>query len=206
MADATADEIAAPAAPSLIKRMVKMAGIAALCIVALLIGLIASLGIDRVSAMLGGSDPAPVQMPATDHAATLPGASGHGDPVTADAQGAGHGTGHGDGAAETLVVTPMKEIIVNVTATTATGRQTTRFLKLNLALVYDETRAGAENIDDRMLFLRDSFQDYLRQLNEVDLQGSIGLVRLKAELLRRARAIADSDAPQEILIADLIIQ
>lgn len=54
--------------------------------------------------------------------------------------------------------------------------------------------------------MRDSFQEYLRQLNESDLQGSIGLVRLKAELLRRARVIAESEAPQQFLIADLIIQ
>ena len=89
---------------------------------------------------------------------------------------------------------------------TITGRQTTRFLKLNLALAYDNRVSGAENIESRKLFLRDSFQEYLRQLNENDLQGSIGLVRLKSELLRRARAISDSAAPQEFLIADLIVQ
>ncbi|MGY3439988.1 flagellar basal body-associated FliL family protein [Marinovum sp. KMM 9879] len=105
-----------------------------------------------------------------------------------------------------IVVTPFQEIIVNITSTTATGRQTTRFLKLNIALAYDSAMPGAENIEARKLFLRDSFQEYLRQLNESDLQGSIGLVRLKSELLRRARAISDSDAPQQFLIADLIIQ
>ena len=105
-----------------------------------------------------------------------------------------------------IVVTPFQEIIVNITSTTATGRQTTRFLKLNLALAYDNTLPGAPRIEERKLFMRDSIQDYLRQLNESDLQGSIGLVRLKAELLRRARAISDSEAPQEFLIADLIVQ
>jgi len=54
--------------------------------------------------------------------------------------------------------------------------------------------------------MRDSFQDYLRQMTERDLQGTIGLVTLKAELLRRARAITESEAPREILISDLIVQ
>ena len=40
----------------------------------------------------------------------------------------------------------------------------------------------------------------------IDAQIEDGLVRLKSELLRRARAISDSDAPQEFLIADLIVQ
>ncbi|KAF0674629.1 flagellar basal body-associated FliL family protein [Profundibacterium mesophilum] len=104
------------------------------------------------------------------------------------------------------VAMPFKEIIVNITSITATGRRTSRFLKINIALVYDNGAEGASNIEPRRLHLRDSFQDYLRLLTERDLQGSIGLVTLKTELLRRARAITESDAPQEILIADLIIQ
>jgi len=147
--------------------------------------------------LTGGEVPAAEAAPETaDHASAEP--SGHG----AEAGDAGHGVA----PKEQIVVTPFKEIIVNIAATTATGRETTRFLKLNLALVYDEAVPGADQIEPRKLFLRDSFQEYLRQLNEVDLQGSVGLVNLKSELLRRARAISDSDAPQEILIADLIVQ
>ena len=101
---------------------------------------------------------------------------------------------------------PFKEIIVNITDVTASGRRTTRFLKLNVALIYDEAAPGAANVAARQLYMRDSFQDYLRQLTVRDLQGSIGLVTLKAELLRRARTISGSDAPAEMLVADLIIQ
>lgn len=109
-----------------------------------------------------------------------------------------------DHPAHAMVV--FDDMIVNITAITATGRITSRFLKLNIGLVYDQTVAGAENVAERELFMRDAFQDYLRQLNERDLQGSIGIVNLKAELLRRARAITETTAPREILIADLIIQ
>ncbi|OWU83203.1 flagellar motor switch protein M [Oceanicola sp. 22II-s10i] len=194
------EQTAAPAKPSFVKRLGKLAGIAALCIAALFGGLAAALGPGRAIALFSGSDSGEAEHVTADN--------GH-DPAPANDHAAPADTG-GHGAAASaegsIVVTPFKEIIVNVTATTATGRQTTRFLKLNVALVYDETRPGAAQIEERKLFLRDSFQDYLRQLSDADLQGSIGLSRLKAELLRRARAVSDSDAPQELLIADLIIQ
>lgn len=105
-----------------------------------------------------------------------------------------------------LSVSPFKEIIVNINATTATGRSTSRFMKMNIALVYDSHLPGAERIEERRLFLRDSFQDYLRQLNERDLRGSIGLMTIKQDLLHRARTITDSDAPREMLVSDLIVQ
>jgi flagellar protein FliL len=136
----------------------------------------------------------------TGHEALKSGSHG-----TADAT---HGKteGHGDAATPALTVTPFKEIIVNINATTATGRTTSRFMKLNIAMVYDSHAPGAERIEERRLFLRDSFQDYLRQLNERDLRGTIGLVTIKQDLLHRARTITDSNAPQEVLVADLIVQ
>jgi flagellar FliL protein len=101
---------------------------------------------------------------------------------------------------------PFLEIIVNITATTATGRTTSRFMKLNVAVVFDPAAEGAERIEARKLFIRDSFQDYLRLLTERDLRGSRGFVIIKQELLRRVRTVTESDAAQEILISDLVIQ
>jgi flagellar FliL protein len=105
-----------------------------------------------------------------------------------------------------LIVLPIKEIIANIVSITETGRKRSRFLKLNLALVYDQNVPGSEHVTEREVYLRDAFQNYIRQLTERDLNGSIGIVRLKSELLRRARAVAESDAPQELLIADIIVQ
>lgn len=175
---------------SLGKTLIRVVGVGLLCLAALLAGVVVALGPDRAMAVFSGESPEPEAAPAEEHA-------------TEETHG---GDGHAAAPKEKIVVTPFKEIIVNISATTATGRETSRFLKLNLALVYDEAMPGADQIEPRKLFLRDSFQEYLRQLNEADLQGSVGLVNLKSELLRRARAIADSDAPQEILIADLIVQ
>jgi flagellar FliL protein len=108
--------------------------------------------------------------------------------------------------AEDLVVAPFREIIVNISATTASGRQTQRFLKLNLALVYDATADGADRLVERQPFIRDAYIDYLRLLSERDLSGSAGLARLRAELLHRARTLAETDAPREVLVVDLVIQ
>jgi len=180
------------------KTLLRIFALLLLCVVALAGGFVASVGPQGAMELVGLADDP------EDEAA----ASGE-DAVEDHAAGDGHGAAPATPAGlpgEHIVVTPFQEIVVNITATTATGRQTTRFLKLNLALAYDNRVSGAENIESRKLFLRDSFQEYLRQLNENDLQGSIGLVRLKSELLRRARAISDSDAPQEFLIADLIVQ
>jgi flagellar protein FliL len=113
---------------------------------------------------------------------------------------------HAATPAETLVVAPLDEIIVNIAATTASGRETQRFLKLNLALVYDSASMGAERLAERSVYIRDSYIDYLRLLNERDLRGSAGLARLRAELLHRARSLAETEAPREVLVVDLVIQ
>lgn len=160
-------------------------------IAALAGGLAVSMGPKAFMALLRGDTAAeaPAQAEAPAGTAAGPGVPG----------------GHGQ-AGSSLEVTPFKEIITNITATTATGRRTSRFLKLNIALVYDSQAEGADRVEARKLYLRDSFQEYLRQLTERDLQGTIGLVTLKAELLRRARAITESEAPRELLISDLIVQ
>ncbi len=101
---------------------------------------------------------------------------------------------------------PFEEIIVNITATSAAGRQTSRFLKLDLALIYDSAAPDAARLQERQVYMRDSFQDYLRTLDERDLRGSLGLADLKSELLRRARAVSGGEAPREILVSDMIVQ
>ncbi len=105
-----------------------------------------------------------------------------------------------------LVAMPFDEMIVNITAQAESGRQTSRFLKVDLALVYDRRQDAEGLVELRHIFLRDAFQDYLRQLADRDLEGTHGLVTVKGELLRRARAIVGSDAPHELVITGLVIQ
>ena len=105
-----------------------------------------------------------------------------------------------------LVIAPFREIIVNIAATTASGNQTQRFLKLNLAVAYDGSVDGADRILERQPYIRDAFIDYLRLLNESELRGSAGLASLRAELLHRTRALAETAAPRELLVVDLVVQ
>ena len=153
-------------------------------------GLMAALGYERTVALVTGGEDAPADPEGGADPAGVAGAAGDHDAAATDA----------------MAVIPFKEIIVNISATTASGRTTTRFMKLNIALVFDHRAPGAGRVNERRLYMRDSFQDYLRQLNERDLQGSQGLITVKQELLRRARTITESDAPQELLVSDLIIQ
>jgi len=160
-------------------------------------GLVLSMGSDKVLALIvGGGD----EEEGTGEESGVE--SKHADTETAETEMESE---HETTEAE-LIVAPIKEMIVNIVSITETGRKSSRFLKLNIALVYDEKIEGANHIAEREVYIRDAFQNYLRQLTERDLSGSIGVVRLKSELLRRARAVTESDAPQEVLIADIIVQ
>lgn len=152
-------------------------------------GLVVSMGTEGVMALINGSEEDP------QHATDVQ-EMDHDAKVDAD--------DHSSNPA--LVVDPMKEIIVNITSMSVTGRKTSRFLKLNLALVFDENIEGAAHVSERKIYIRDAFQNYLRQLTERDLSGNIGVIRLKSELLRRVRAVTESEAPKEVLISDIIVQ
>lgn len=66
--------------------------------------------------------------------------------------------------------------------------------------------APADPMQARQPRMRDAFIEYLSQLSEQDVTGSSGLASTRAELLRRARAVAGNDAPRALLIQDFIIQ
>ncbi|RVV96966.1 flagellar motor switch protein M [Mesobaculum littorinae] len=196
----TSGPTAAPAGGGGLRRAGMLALVVLLSLAALAGGLAAALGPQAALGLLGlgGGNPA---------AEAAAGQATDADAAPGDSHAAGHTDGHGAAAGPApLTLMPFDEIIVNVTDVTATGRRTSRFLKLDAVLVYDETVDGAGHVAARQVYMRDAFQDYLRQLTVRDLQGSAGLYDLKSELLRRARAISGSEAPSEILISDLIIQ
>ncbi len=182
------------------KRLPLILGLLLVSLLSLAGGLAAAVGPTQMIAMLTGGDSAETEAPAEgeEHADKD---EGHGE--APDAKAGEHGEAAADAGPQLL---PFDEMIVNITAISATGRVTSRFLKINLALIYDSGVAGAGQVAERQIYMRDSFQDYLRQLTDRDLQGTLGLVTIKAELLRRARAISGSDAPQEMLVSDLVVQ
>jgi flagellar protein FliL len=98
------------------------------------------------------------------------------------------------------------DILTNINGFDVQGKPTRAFLKLSLVLVYSPEPGAKELIAERRPFMRDLFNGYLRGLTEADTRGTVGLLNVKSELLKRARAAVGSDLPQEILISDLIVQ
>lgn len=117
--------------------------------------------------------------------------------------------GHGEADAAAVGVEGIlefEEIVTNINSFDARGTPIKAFLKLTLVLVYRPDPGAAELMRARQPFMRDLFTGYARSLNETDVRGMAGVLNVKAELLKRARAAAGSDLPQEILISDLVVQ
>lgn len=117
----------------------------------------------------------------------------------------GHGTGDAT-AGGNLALLDFQDLVVNVAGSSATGTATQRIMRIRFAMAYADPEKNAHLIEQKQPYLRDAILSYLRQLHEADLRGSDGLFLLKAELLKRARAVVGSDAPKEFLITDLVMQ
>jgi flagellar FliL protein len=74
----------------------------------------------------------------------------------------------------------------------------------------DEAEAGHGEKEDSapgpVPELRDAFIEYLSQLQEPEVRGSLGLVTMRSELLRRARAVAPELNASAVLIQEYVIQ
>ncbi|MDG1167596.1 MAG: flagellar basal body-associated FliL family protein [Sulfitobacter sp.] len=122
--------------------------------------------------------------------------------------------GHGDAEAKDgehveVVDTGMLEfgdILTNIQGFDAQGTPTRAFLKINLVVAYRTDEGAGDLMKEREAFMRDLFNSYLRGISESDVRGMAGVLYVKAELLKRARAATGNDLPQEILIHDLIVQ
>lgn len=97
------------------------------------------------------------------------------------------------------------ELLTDIHGYNAHGAPTQAFLKMGIVLVYRPESGATELLKEREPFIRDLFTTYLRGMNETDLRGMAGVMRVKSELLKRARAAVGNDLPQEILISDLIV-
>ena len=98
------------------------------------------------------------------------------------------------------------DMITNVQGTDNLGRPITSFVKINVVMSYRTEPGASELMEAREPFMRDLFNAYLRGLTASDVQGMAGILYVKAELLKRARAAVGNDLPQEILIKELIVQ
>ena len=134
---------------------------------------------------LGGS------APADEHAEGAPAAGGH---------GGGHGAAS-ELPSEHAAFLDVPDIVVNI----QTADSTPAYLKLSVSLELDsaEARTAIEPVMPRVV---DQFQTYLRELRVDDVRGSMGVMRLKEELLRRVNLAAAPTPVRDVLLKEMIVQ
>jgi flagellar FliL protein len=129
--------------------------------------------------------------------------TGHADD---DAEGAGTseadhaeaGTEEDRGAARFV---DMPDLLVNLKGD---GKRM-RFLRLRLALEVgsERTAASVKALTPRVL---DSFQMYLRSLTVEDVQGSVGMQRLKEEMIARVNVAIEPNRVRDVLFKEILVQ
>ena len=93
------------------------------------------------------------------------------------------------------------EMLVNLN----TGGRGTSFLKLKVTFEVQ----GEENMESVRKYypkIKDIFQLYLRELRPADLQGSVGLYRLREELLLRVNKVIYPAHINDVLFKDVLVQ
>lgn len=100
-----------------------------------------------------------------------------------------------------IVYYDMEELIINLNV----GSKSPSFLKMTVSLeVPNELQILL--IEKNMPRVRDSFQTYLRELRQEDLQGSAGLYRLREELLLRVNKSVYPAKVNDILFKEILVQ
>lgn len=117
---------------------------------------------------------------------------------------------HGHGEEKQAVAPPPKppvfldvpEILVNLA--NAPGERV-QYLKVRVVLEVKDQPLVAQ-IQPTMPRVMDLFQTYMRELRPSDLNGSIGLFRLKEELTRRVNTAISPNQVNAVLFKEIIIQ
>jgi flagellar protein FliL len=97
----------------------------------------------------------------------------------------------------------MREMTVNLAPDSVQDRA--RFLKFKVSLEVKDPKLVAE-IQPLMPRVEDSFQLFLRELRASDLEGSVGLYRLREELLRRVNIAVYPAKVDAVLFKEMIVQ
>lgn len=100
-----------------------------------------------------------------------------------------------------IVYYDLKDIIVNLN----TGGKMMSFMKLKISLEV----SGKDNLNALLKFtpkIKDVFQLYLRELRPEDTRGSVGLYKLKEELMIRVNKIIYPAYINDILFKEILVQ
>ncbi|MEW6769112.1 MAG: flagellar basal body-associated protein FliL [Pseudomonadota bacterium] len=116
--------------------------------------------------------------------------------------------GHGEQQAEAAppakppVFLDVPEVLVNLASTPG---ERVQYLKVKVVLEVKDAPL-VESIKPTMPRVMDLFQTYMRELRPGDLNGSIGLFRLKEELTRRVNAAISPAQVNAVLFKEVVIQ
>ncbi|HCR86154.1 MAG TPA: flagellar basal body protein FliL [Alphaproteobacteria bacterium] len=102
---------------------------------------------------------------------------------------------------EKIIYFDMDEFLVNLNNP---GNQVS-FLKTTITLELPN-QASMKEVEEKMPRIRDTFQIYLREMRNSDLQGSAGLQRLRTELLMRINGIMDKGKVNKVLFKEIVVQ
>jgi flagellar FliL protein len=96
----------------------------------------------------------------------------------------------------------VPEILVNLAGQPGDRVQ---YLKAKIVLEIKDEKL-VEQIKPAMPRVTDMFQTYLRELRSTDLNGSVGMFRLKEELTRRVNAAISPNQVTAVLFKEILIQ
>lgn len=96
----------------------------------------------------------------------------------------------------------VPEILVNLASTPG---ERVQYLKVRVVLEVKDQPLVAQ-IQPNMPRVTDLFQTYMRELRPGDLNGSVGLFRLKEELTRRVNAAIAPNQVNAVLFKEIVIQ
>lgn len=96
----------------------------------------------------------------------------------------------------------VPEVLVNLSG--APGERV-QYLKVKVSLEVKDALM-MEHIKPTMPRISDLFQSYMREMRASDLNGSVGLFRLKEELTRRVNAAISPNQVNAVLFKEIIVQ
>lgn len=105
-------------------------------------------------------------------------------------------------AAKPAIFVDIPDVLVNLANSSADRPQ---YLKIKIVLEVPDQTVSSQ-IQPLMPRVMDTFQTYLRELRASDLDGSVGLFRLREELTRRVNAVLAPGHVNAVLFKEIVIQ
>ena len=109
---------------------------------------------------------------------------------------------HGAPAVKPAIFVDMPDVLVNLANGSSDRPQ---YLKIKIVLEVPDQSASSQ-LQPLMPRVLDTFQTYLRELRSTDLDGSVGLFRLREELTRRINAVLAPGHVNAVLFKEIVIQ